>query len=582
MLVFGDRSHRANPRERLAAIASGLAEVADMSPGIARHSALTGTLIEGGRLLQGIADAEFAQRKQDRASDASDALTTWLLGVGHLLRRSWDSGFAELGELPAAPQVAAVPASVELKSPEGFAYYAVYPEAYLEAARRLRLDAPPRVIGIRSIGTTLASVVAAALDAGPPVTVRPFGDPFARQVTFDAALERRLLEGNAHYVIVDEGPGLSGSSFGAVADWLEDRGVARGRIAFLPSHGGPLGPAASVAHGGRWHQAQRVVADFGDRLPRLAKNWAAELLGSIPGEPRDLSAGQWRRLSITPEVDWPPAIAMFERRKFLLEGAAGQVMAKFAGLGAIGEEKLELARTLYEADFVPEPIGLVHGFLIERWREDAKPLGANDRPVEAIGRYIGARARAFPAEANGASIVELYEMARRNISLGLGCGAAQVLRRWEPHLDRLQARVRRVRTDSRLDRHEWLRTIDGRLLKTDAVDHHQAHDLIGCQDVTWDVAGAAAEFDLDDGSRDRLIGATEQAFGKALDRELLEFCDLTYASFRFGLASLSADLAHADIAEQTRMNVTSTAYRHRLQRLLEPSRTSTRQARPVG
>ncbi len=104
-----------------------------------------------------------------------------------MLCRSWDSGFSEFGEAPPVPQISDAPETVQLKTPEGFAFYAVYPEAYIEAARRLRLSAPPRVIGIRSIGTTLGSVVAAALDAEPPGTVRPFGDPFARRVAVDAA-----------------------------------------------------------------------------------------------------------------------------------------------------------------------------------------------------------------------------------------------------------------------------------------------------------------------------------------------------------------------------------------------------------
>src|SRR5205823_11055584 len=105
---------------------------------------------------------------------------------------------------PASPRRDGLPPAVELRTPEGFAYYAVYPEAYIEAARRLRLTAQPFVIGIRSIGTTLGAVVAAALNAPPPITLRPHGEPFARQVTIAAELEQELLGRDAHYVIVDE------------------------------------------------------------------------------------------------------------------------------------------------------------------------------------------------------------------------------------------------------------------------------------------------------------------------------------------------------------------------------------------
>jgi hypothetical protein len=36
----------------------------------------------------------------------------------------------------------------------------------------------------------------------------------------------------------------------------------------------------------------------------------------------------------------------------------------------------------------------------------------------------------------------------------------------------------------------------GRLLKTDALDHHARHDLVGCQDVPWDIVGVTVELGL--------------------------------------------------------------------------------------
>ena len=60
----------------------------------------------------------------------------------------------------------------------------------------------------------------------------------------------------------------------------------------------------------------------------------------------------------------------------------------------------------------------------------------------------------------------------------------------------LSRRVRPIRVDGRMHPWEWIVGRDGALVKTDALDHHQAHDLIGCQDAAWDLAGAAIEFDL--------------------------------------------------------------------------------------
>jgi hypothetical protein len=583
MLVFGDRSECADPREQLSAIADALRVLAGMPPGIARHSAIAATLIDSGRLLQGVADADFAAMRQDRFTPQKQALVEWVLAIARVLCRSWDSGFAELGEVPSPPEIIDLPKTVELKTPEGFAFYAVYPEAYAEAARRLRLVAPARVIGIRSIGTTLGAVVAAALNARPPVTVRPFGHPYAREIAVDGAMERELLEDDAHFVIVDEGPGQSGSSFGAVADWLQARGVPLERIAFLPSHGEPLGPQASSTHRQRWQLAQREVAEFGHSLPQLVAGWADDVIGSVDAAPKEISGGEWRRQVFASESEWPAAVAMFERRKFLVRSGGVPFLVKFAGLGSTGEDKLRMAQALHEEGFAAEPVGLVHGFLIERWRDDAAPLASDQAPIEEIGRYLGTRARLFPAnDADGASIAELYDMAVRNISLALGEEAARALGPWEPRLKQLDRRVRRVRTDNRLDRHEWLRTGGGHLLKTDALDHHQAHDLIGSQDLAWDVAGALTEFDLEGQDVEWLIAASEHASATAVDRELLEFCLIAYAAFRLGLAALGADLASYDPAEESRLMAVRGSYRGAIQRLLQRSSSATRQESLVG
>jgi hypothetical protein len=127
--------------------------------------------------------------------------------------------------------------------PEGYAFYALHPALYAAAAARL----PPadwRVIGIRSIGTGLAAVAASALRAPPPVTVRPGGHPFSRELRLAPELKAEWAAHDGSFAVVDEGPGLSGSSFGAVADALERLGVPRERIAFLPGHGGDLGPSS--------------------------------------------------------------------------------------------------------------------------------------------------------------------------------------------------------------------------------------------------------------------------------------------------------------------------------------------------
>jgi hypothetical protein len=327
-----------------------------------------------------------------------------------------------------------------------------------------------------------------------------------------------LIESDVNYVIVDEGPGLSGSSFGSVADRLQDRGVPLDRIAFLPSHPGDLGGRASDAHRERWRRAQRIAAQFNP-----------EFLVDAFGPLEEFSTG-----------------GPFERRKFLATHAGERVLLKFAGLGRIGARKLEIARRLFAENLVPEPLDLVHGFIVERWCDDASSVPPSDIPLPKIATYIAARTR-LPRAApdSGASIEELLRMARRNVSLEFGDRAARSLGCWESRVADLQRRVMRILTDNKLDRIEWLRTRDGAVIKTDALDHHCGHDLIGCQDFAWDVAGAIAEFDLDHVSADALIAAVEQFANRRVDRELVDFCLVAYLAFRLGQARLGGQSAVA-------------------------------------
>jgi hypothetical protein len=138
---------------------------------------------------------------------------------------------------------------IVVKVPEGFAFYALFPEQYCAAAsawvsaRGAGLSGAVLVVGIRSIGTALSAVVAATLRArgfrAERLTVRPTGPPFTRRVEAPAP----ELNGLRHALIVDEGPGLSGSSMVAVAEWLTSAGVSD--IAFLPGHEEEPGGSAS-------------------------------------------------------------------------------------------------------------------------------------------------------------------------------------------------------------------------------------------------------------------------------------------------------------------------------------------------
>lgn len=542
MLVFGDQVRVVEPRTAVRELEARLRALDGLSPGLARHAALVGAFVEAGELVQGLTDRACAAR--DARSELGDAGMRLLVALAEAVEASWSGGPAptddRVAEALAGLGLQRWPETIEARRAEGHAFYAVYPEAYLAAAR----GAPPGprcVIGIRSIGAGLAAVVAAATGAPLPATVRPRGDPLRRQLEVEPPLVAAWAAAG-RVAIVDEGPGLSGSSFGAVIDRLEDAGVPLDRIECFPSHAGELGPAASPRHRERWARMARHTVDVDALLLRdgtLAR-WIAGLVGPLAQPLEDLSAGRWRAKHYRDEADWPPCVVHQERRKLLAHARGGSWLARFVGLGRDGERALGRARLLYRAGFTPEVAGLCHGFLVERWIA-AHPLdvarldrAGRRRLVERVGRYLGFRARELAADADrGASLARLAEMVERNATLALG--AAPALRGSAADL---ASRVHRIQIDGRLHAWEWLVREDGALIKADALDHHAAHDLVGCQDLTWDLAGAAVELGLSPAEQQRLAAIAGETCGRAVDPELLAFARPCYLAFQLGRHAL--------------------------------------------
>ena len=354
-----------------------------------------------------------------------------------------------------------------------------------------------------------------------------------------------MRDRTARIALVDEGPGLSGSSLGALADLVEAEGVGPERIVFFPGHTGALGREASPRHARRWAGADRRTIGFEDLILPRVLDAVTELTGPATAPAEDVSGGAWRAKLYAHEADWPPVHAMQERRKLLLRTRSGPWLLKFAGLGRVGRAALEEARWLHAAQVGPEPLGLRLGFLVLRWEDGAVPLRPGDgtRPVASLGRYLGLRATR-PA-GPGADLATLAEMAACNIAERLGEAAAAAWRHGPGQLDRLPA-PRPVRTDNRLHGWEWLRKPDGSLIKTDATDHHRSHDLVGCQDIAWDVAGACVEFGL---SIDE-VGSLEAAGAFRVDRTLLAWTIPVYLAFQIGLWTMAAQQAGGREAER--------------------------------
>jgi hypothetical protein len=557
--------------------------------GLGRHEALVTAFITASQLFQGVADGEMAAAAQDDLTPAQQAGMTLLLTLARPLGASWRGKGAISAEESATAlrnwRGLGLPEEIQGKIAEGYAHYAIYPEAYLEAAAGRHWSVSPRVLGLRSIGAGLAAMV--AVGAGgrlDPLTFRPAGPPFARQLRLSGRLRSQILSGDAPFAVVDEGPGLSGSSFGAVGDLLDTSGVGRGRVTYFPSHAGEPGPHADPVHRERWRRARRIVADFdaptlGDGAPgRRLDRWVTDLVGPAIEMRRDLSGGRWRAVRGVAA----PATPALERHKFLYRTVSGEWLAKFAGLGEHGAAKARRAGLLTAAGFCPPVAGLRHGFLIESWLGEGRPLEParheRGRLLDRLARYLAFRARQFPAtRQDGASGADLLDMAGVNSAEALGAEAGAAVIERLASLSRAVPPGRPTAVDGRLHAWEWIATPDGRLLKTDAVDHAYGHDLVGCQDIAWDLAGARIELDLSDDETAWLARAVERLDGGETPSSRLALHGAFYAAFQLGLWTVGQD---DDRENRSRIAVHTERYRWALLAFAGQARGDQTIARP--
>jgi hypothetical protein len=544
MIVYGDRERVASAAAVGECIARQVDEAERAEAVRDREPRIAELAIACGMYVQALLDREFEELGMDELSPLSSA--------GAALCHA--AGCAFVGGPLADVRSALVElarhvtdANLRLREPEGYAFYALYPDLYVAAARALPQRLPERqVIGIRSIGTSLAGFVSGALGcARMPLTVRPLGHPFGRELRIGARLAQALLTRAdlTQYLIVDEGPGLSGSSFVAVTEWLIAHGVERAQIALLPSHANAPGAKSSPAVASSYLRTERAFVSFEQHFDksRLAR-WFSDVTGALSQPVRDLSGGAWRELLFGDAVVQPPSNRRDERRKYLLQNDGQRWLMKFIGLGAGARELNARARLLSEYDFTPELVCTRHGFALWRWRDDATPLPLAEYVradlVAHVAHYLAflaERCRTREPE-RGALPSQLLQLAKYNIGELLGPAHADALCRFDAQLPALSAAHVATATDNKLDAYEWLLLPSGEWLKADAEAHHAAHDCIGCQDPAWDVAGATLELDFSDAERELVLRALRDRAGLALTSDKLRFYELAYAAFRAGSA----------------------------------------------
>ncbi len=413
---------------------------------------------------------------------------------------------------------------LDVAHPEGFRFYALRPEAYAEPARRWAAVHGQRagcawVIGLRTIGSTLGAVVTAVLRqcgiTAQLLTLRPRGSPFDRHYAVSGRVNQRLRASGARFLIADEGPGLSGSSFGGAVRWLEGLGIASASIALMPSWDPPAERLSHTVVAARWAGFEKFAAT--PPQPPVA--------GAL-----DLSAGQWR-------AAFPPALpvpvwAQQERAKFL--DPSGQVLFKYAGLGDYGREAFQRSRLLARAGVTVAAAYEGDGWL-RMPRLQAQPLLRQDFQsaawAEWAGNYLAFRSCELRLrESLSEPAPELRLMAETNVRLLTG-------HEWRRAAEMLPGPVTLV--DGRMLPQEFA-WHQGRCLKFDAIDHCDDHFFPGPSDPAWDLAMVRIE--LGHPVAEAVMAQYVRRSGDIGVHQRLPWYLVAYAAFRCASAEFAQEL----------------------------------------
>ncbi len=479
-------------------------------------------LLRSGELECALADAGLPQAKEMQA--ITDCCARTVIGGGALSKM-----------LPSFTPPDQLPSELQIAVPEGFAYYALHPLAYVDAVPRLA-PADVIVIGIRSIGTSLSAVVAAeSLLLGSGVqrfTVRPHGHPFDRETALTEQQQTVVAYGisvKAGFIVVDEGPGLSGSSLLSVAEALATAGVPAHRIVLMPAYAPDPAKLRAPDAAIRWPRFRCVPAAGRARVPSDAGLW--------------LGAGEWRRYFLEKDHPWPAAWPQMERMKFLSNNS--RVFSKFEGFGHYGEPPLARAQALAAAGFSPAVLGTEQGFIGYEMLpgRPLQPSDLRESLLHRIAEYCAFRAVAFACNVTQAQAEDLETMLRVNWEREFG-------NELPSHDARLPV-IRPAVADGRMLPHEWIATTDGRILKLDATTHGDDHFFPGPCDIAWDLAGAIVEWEMDAAAQEFLLAAYHEVSEDDPHERIANYLR-AYATFRFAWSKM-ASAAVRDRDEEARL-----------------------------
>ena len=486
-------------------------------------------LMRAGEFESGLADKNFPALAT--AQKVTDDLARLFVGDRSAIHSVWRT-LQELSRHNLPPTMSISPA-------EGFAYYALHPAEFAAMAENLARDQrPAMVLGIRSIGTTLSAIVRAAVEQqgkrAERITVRPTGHPYDRVTSLSKEQLRLIKEWNgANFLVIDEGPGRSGSSFLSVAEALVAAGVPDESIRMMGSRQPDVNSLCTTNAAERWSRFQF----FWPERVAYKRFWDHLYIGG----------GEWRRIMVGEELSWPESWTQMERLKFLTPD--GKHIFKFEGYGRFGEEILERAQAIAEAGFGPTAEDGGDGMI--RYPVIAgQPLSRTDLSrelLEQVADYCAYRARAFRVE----NTTQLPAMMQFNIMQEFGV-------QLDRDFDEL-CTINSIVADGRMQPHEWVKTENGSFIKVDGYSHGDDHFFPGPTDIAWDLAGMIVEWNLDQGATDFLVRRFRQQSGMEVSARLPSFV-LAYSVFRMAYCKMALPTVEGS-AEWGRMERAYNYYR---------------------
>ena len=444
-----------------------------------------------------------------------------------------------------------LPAEIEISPPEGFAFYALSPADFAAGLASLPAHCHKvGVIGIRSIGTTLSALATADLrrrGAGAErITTRPTGHPFDRKTNFTSE-QKTWIAGfhrwSACFLVVDEGPGMSGSSFLSVAEALQREGVSADRIFLAGSREPDLNALCAPDAAERWQRfhwrcvTSQVHEKYRDHVYFGADSWRA----------RHFRADEW-----------PACWRQMERLKFL--SPDGATLYKFEGLGRFGREVRERSQRIAEFGFGCRGENAGDGMTAYACVR-GHPLRANDLNQETVSRIAEYCAHRREFVAPDPVRQQLPEMVAFNLDQEFGA---------PPPLD-LEPLVcdRPIVTDGQMHPNEWMREENGHIIKLDAATHGDDHFFPGPTDIAWDLAGAIVEWRMETDAANRLIARYKELTEDDPSTRLPAYL-LAYSVFRMGYCKMAAE-AEKGSAEAARLDLAYRFYSENVERQLAVS-----------